>query len=212
MYKIYINDHPLCLLKYEDADDLNDEGYELYPYMGQKGNLINVIDRLEKSKEPLKIGLYSTDYNQLKSDFKALFETIKASGGIIRDSEDRILFIYRRRKWDLPKGKKEKGESKKEGALREVAEETGLETVKLINKIGKTRHTYRHPNTGKRILKVTHWYEMESTGETQLDLQEEEDIEDAKWLTLTAFFEGNYSTFANIVEILLKYKSLTINT
>lgn len=212
MYKISINDHPLYLVKSEEAEDLKGKGYELFPYLGQKGLLLNAIDRLEKSQSSQKIGFYSTDYKQLKSDFKSLFRRIRAMGGIVVNPDnDQVLFIYRRGMWDLPKGKKEKGEGKKECAQREVEEETGLSHLSLTDKVGKTRHTYRHPTTGERILKITHWYTMEIEKWEELSLQTEEDIVDAKWLTVSAFLDGNYTTFANIKDILLKYQEMAVN-
>ncbi len=44
---------------------------------------------------------------------------------------DEILMIFRRGKWDLPKGKLDKGESLEACALREVEEETGLKKNKI---------------------------------------------------------------------------------
>ncbi|MBY5960016.1 NUDIX domain-containing protein [Membranicola marinus] len=208
MYKIYINDHPLCLLKSEEAELFREKGYEVFPYMGNKTVLLNVIDQLEKSNEEQKIGIYATDYKQLKSDFKSLFKKIQAMGGVIIDSENKVLFIYRRDRWDLPKGKKEKGEGKKECAMREVEEETGLSQLDLTHRIGKTRHTYRHPKSGKRVLKITFWYEMQVLEHEEVIVEEEEDIEDAKWMTIPSFLAGNYSTFANIKDILRQYKSM----
>ena len=47
---------------------------------------------------------------------------IKTAGGIvIRD--DKILFIYKNGRWDLPKGKLEKGNSSRETAIIEISEE-----------------------------------------------------------------------------------------
>lgn len=211
MYKIYINDHPLYLLKYEEAEHFREKDCEVYPYMGNKTVLLNVIDQLEKSKDEQKIGIYASNYDQLKYDFKSLFRKVQAMGGIIVNPKGKVLFIYRRGMWDLPKGKKEKGERKKECALREVEEETGLSKLDLTNKVGKTRHTYRHPRTGKRILKITHWYEMKVLEKEEIKLQKEEDIEDSKWLTIPSFLAGKYDTFANIKEVLIEYQSMAVD-
>jgi 8-oxo-dGTP pyrophosphatase MutT (NUDIX family) len=51
---------------------------------------------------------------------------IKAGGGIVVNEQNEVLLIYRRGKWDLPKGKLDDGETIEECALREVKEETGL--------------------------------------------------------------------------------------
>ncbi len=207
MYKISINDHLFCLLKSEELDDFVAGGYEVVQYTGDKEILSAAIDRLEKTDdEILKIAFYANDYHRMKSDFKSLFRVIKAMGGIVVRSSGAILLIYRRGKWDLPKGKKEKYESKRECALREVEEETGLQQLELKSRVGKTRHIYRHLRTGERIIKITYWYKMVTTAPDDLALQSEEDITDAKWMTIADFLDGNYATFANIKDILQKYR------
>ena len=53
---------------------------------------------------------------------------VKAAGGVVVDSEGRIVLVHRPRydDWTLPKGKLDAGESFQDAALREVREETGL--------------------------------------------------------------------------------------
>jgi len=50
--------------------------------------------------------------------------------------------IFRRGKWDLPKGKLDKGETLEQCAVREVREETGLKKIKLQSPLMTTYHTY----------------------------------------------------------------------
>lgn len=205
MYKIYINDQPLYLLKEEEKIKYEVENGELIYYEGEKSSLSSIIDQYEEGKANKDIAFYSKDYEQLKSDFKSLFHKITAAGGVV-DRNGEVLFIYRRKRWDLPKGKQEKEETKEECALREVEEETGLTGLKAHGKILKTRHVYRDDVSGDRILKVTHWYKMTVDGKPELKLQHEEDIESAKWIDIPTFFEREYITFTNIKDVLAAYQ------
>ena len=82
---------------------------------------IGIIYRNYKAKINIK----------LLKEFKKKLSTIVAAGGIVINKENQILFIFRKGKWDLPKGKIEKNEKIDEGAIREVTEETGIKKVKI---------------------------------------------------------------------------------
>ncbi|MFN8339584.1 MAG: NUDIX domain-containing protein [Saprospiraceae bacterium] len=70
--------------------------------------------------------------------------------------------------------------------MREVSEETGISNMTIIKKLIVTRHTYRS-NVGKRIIKKSHWYLIETTKQP-LKPQTSEDIEKAVWMTLHSDF------------------------
>lgn len=129
------------------------------------------------------------------------FNLVKAGGGIVENDKGEILLIYRRGKWDLPKGKLDEGETIEECAVREVQEETGLQKIQLIRPFTITYHTYEEK--GKKILKESHWYLMETPGSQQLTPQAEEQITQAKWIAkkdLEKFFGETYSTIREILE------------
>ena len=56
---------------------------------------------------------------------------IYTSGGLVIKN-NKILFIKKNGIWDLPKGKIEKGHKKKQTAIKEISEETGLNEESLI--------------------------------------------------------------------------------
>ncbi len=67
------------------------------------------------------------------------------------------------RKWSLPKGTPEEGESVEETALREVCEETGLQ-VAIDAPVGSITYWFMLPRDGVRCRKVVHYFLMRATG------------------------------------------------
>jgi len=88
--------------------------------------------------------------------------------------------IFRRNRWDFPKGKIEEGESPALAAMREVAEETGIGDLCISKQLSSTFHTYELD--GQLILKETYWFVMYNQGNELLIPQTEEDISLAKWV------------------------------
>jgi 8-oxo-dGTP pyrophosphatase MutT (NUDIX family) len=125
---------------------------------------------------------------------------VRAAGGLIQNGRGEVLFMYRRNKWDLPKGKIDPGESPEECALREVKEETGIPDVELMEFLLITHHTYEEGS--QSILKETHWFRMFCPGDPEPIPQAEEDITELKWLKESAFSEATGNTYPNILEVL----------
>ena len=69
--------------------------------------------------------LQCNNVNSFFDELKQQFVYIEAAGGLIQQN-NRYLFIYRLDKWDLPKGKIDKGETPKQAALRECEEECAI--------------------------------------------------------------------------------------
>ena len=125
------------------------------------------------------ITLLVKNKEEMKSFIKSRFFVIKAAGGVVTKG-DKVLFIFRMGKWDLPKGKFDKGETPQQCAVREVEEECGIK-VKLGKEICKTWHTYTQDR--KSILKKTYWYTMENVNDLAMKPQKEEGIDDIRWLS-----------------------------
>ena len=203
MYKVYINDRPFRMISVPELSqiDRSDPTHLVARYSGKAKTLLNYIDTLEKGSPNVQsITLYSNDMEQLWADFRGHYKLIRAAGGLVRNEQDEILFIFRLQTWDLPKGKIEARENREEAAIREVIEETGVRDLTLRERITITYHTYRN-RKDKRVLKQTFWYKM-SAPKQALVPQTEESIEEAVWMLPEAFFAEVRTVYHNIVDVI----------
>jgi ADP-ribose pyrophosphatase YjhB (NUDIX family) len=141
------------------------------------------------------------DYDAIYAFLIKKFKVIKAAGGLVK-KKDKFLMIYRMKKWDLPKGKKEAGEKYKQTAVREIAEECGVE-VKLVKKICTTWHTYTMNKNS--MLKKTKWYEMELVDESNIKPSIEEDIEELRWMTQKEVYHALENSYRSIRFVFEEY-------
>jgi len=158
----------------------------------------------EIKKDAFHAGIiWSQDFEKLKKAFFKHFKGVEAAGGIVQNEKKEILFIFRRGKWDLPKGKMEKKESPAECARREIEEETGVTGLVLKNKIGETYHTY--DEFGKHILKTSHWFYFTCNSKQALLPQLAEDITQVEWIKTRDIETPMSDTYENIKEITAKF-------
>lgn len=133
--------------------------------------------------------------------FCSLFHIIEAAGGVVVNDAGEWLMIHRLGKWDLPKGKLEKGESPEEASVREVSEECGISEPELLEHLVDTYHVYTLK--GERILKRTYWYRMRSAGHHSPTPQTEEGISEVKWVPyaqVAALAEESYGSIRVVIE------------
>lgn len=123
-----------------------------------------------------------------------------AGGGLVQNEKNEVLLIFRRGKWDLPKGKLDKGESIEDCAIREVQEETGLLNISLEGPLMTTYHTYHEGS--RYILKESHWYGMKAMGDEKLIPQTEEDILEIKWVKPRDLKQYYSESFPSVVDVL----------
>ena len=139
--------------------------------------LLSLLQKAEMN-QLLSVTLGCLDKEACEEAIKKPFKVIKAAGGVVFN-DNRVLLMFRRGVWDLPKGKLDSGESSKEGAAREVTEETGVQVL-VQDRICTTWHTYSL--NGSRILKRTKWYRMSVLDDSRMTPQTDEDIEKLAWL------------------------------
>ncbi len=194
MYKVFIN--KLSIILTSKNKSLSQENSFLL-------SSITLNEILKKVRKHKKIFLYHPKKSELIKIFKSKIKVIFASGGIVKNDNNQILFIYRRGKWDLPKGKAEKGESIRETAVREVIEETGIDKLKIDKYFSNTFHIVR--NNKKYFLKETSWFLMSSNFKGKLKPQLSEGIKSVKWKTFDDAKKIKKKTYGNISIILTDF-------
>jgi 8-oxo-dGTP pyrophosphatase MutT (NUDIX family) len=196
-YKIFIDEKPLIILPQGSAEQ-NVYGSETLNWKGKQ----TVDDALEKIRDAKT---YSVIIRAMDSDVAfhqcaSRFKVVEAAGGVVKNNSGQYLFIFRRGKWDLPKGKMDDGESVVETAMREVNEECGLDNLKILSPLINTYHFY--PEKKNNILKRTYWFLM-STDDTEVQIEREEGIENFVWLEKEKILSHiSSNTFPNILELI----------
>ncbi|SEG56129.1 NUDIX domain-containing protein [Halpernia humi] len=200
MYKVFVNEKKLSLTQ--------------TPELNVKHIKFDGSHSLEMATEFLEntalktVNIYGENLDEIWLHFKKLFREIEASGGIVYNPKNEILFIHRLGKWDLPKGKLEEGESIAENAIREVEEETGLTGLILDQFINQTYHVYTERN-GEKILKKTNWFKMFYNGNEMPMPQIEEGINEVSWKNTAQISQDVLpKTFQNIKLILQEVEKL----
>lgn len=172
MYKVFVNESPLILTNKRQE---NSNG-NLFSLDGD--SILMAIDSLSKGR--LKEAyIYHPDEEKMLDVFMHKLPVVVAGGGFVTNPKGKILFIYRNDKWDLPKGKVDKGESIEKAAIREVEEETGVQDLVIDKFLRTTYHIFRR--NGEYRLKQVHWFAMYTTYDGKLVGQKEEGIMKVKW-------------------------------
>ena len=152
--------------------------------------------KLLTKKRVNSIGIFSNEFEIILNMFKKKYPEIIAAGGKVINNKSEILFIYRNKKWDLPKGKAEKNEIISETALREVKEETGIKNLSIIKPLDKTYHIFKRG--GKNYLKSTYWFEMQSDFIGNFKPQKKEGITRVEWIGIENLSSILAKSYANI--------------
>lgn len=228
MKRIFINDIPV-LFKNLDNSKLKVENYDtlidgssgiihtklrarvlIYDALPDSIDSLLKIMTEKKLKKTYSVTFTLKNKKEVIKYLKEKFKVIKAAGGIVQNNENKILFIYRLGKWDLPKGKKDKGEKIKDCAVREVEEETNTK-VKIIKRNCTTWHTYTRYK--KFILKKTVWYKMKCIDDSKMKGQKKEKIEKVRWMENKIINEILINSYKSLSYVVKKYfKKDKLNT
>jgi 8-oxo-dGTP pyrophosphatase MutT (NUDIX family) len=202
---VYINDRPLRFAAFAEMEGVrvNKEGYVISESEFSIEEVVNGFTDYPFGQEVIYL---CNDPDVSWKNFVSLFTLSVAAGGVVRNPENNLLVIFRRGKWDLPKGKLDYDETPEHAAVREVKEECGLEEVILGVPLMNTFHTYTEKK--KMILKKTHWYTMTADASHDLVPQLEEDIEQAVWMSAEQVRAEVYAnTYRSVRAVLDEYFS-----
>jgi 8-oxo-dGTP pyrophosphatase MutT (NUDIX family) len=173
-----------------------------------KSNLIKSYKSFYSDKDCVNLRIKADkNFAEACEVFNTMFKRIEAAGGIVRNNNQEYLFIKRLGFWDLPKGKLHKKENIRDGALREVTEETGLTARTITKQLPSTFHIYTD-RKGIEILKETYWFEMICTEDQPLVPQLEEDITEVRWFSQAELHVPLSNTYASLRSLLENYCSL----
>ncbi len=189
MYKIFVGDKPI-ILSTKPKDKKGIKNYDL-----KKIVLRDIVRKLNSSSLKEARLIHKNEKKLLKFFLKKAPNVI-AGGGKVYNRDGKILFIFRNGKWDLPKGKAEKKESIEETAIREVEEETGVEGLKIVKPLETTYHIFKR--RGRYRIKITYWFEMQTSFDGKLYPQEKEGITKVKWLGKKKIEKAMENSYANI--------------
>ena len=175
MYKVFFN-QKLILLTTDIISPKEDSPFFYVKFTNKK-----FVVQMLKSKKVKMLYLYHSKEDKLWYYFLNMFKLIEAAGGLVRNLKtNHFLFIFRNKKWDLPKGRINKNEEVQKAAIREVEEETGVENLSIIKPLNTTFHIFKRNR--KHRLKKTFWYLMETDYVGELTPETKEGIEKAIWI------------------------------
>lgn len=163
-------------------------------------DLKEVIDYMEDHSFHSRVIIHDGDEEALFNKLLQFYTLVDAAGGLVWNSNNELLLIYRHNKWDLPKGKIEQSESIEEAALREVSEECGIQELHDHKWVQTSFHTYKQQE--ELVLKRTFWYEMHCLDPDIIKPQKEEGITDICWCDKAGVQAAMENTFPNLKGIL----------
>jgi 8-oxo-dGTP pyrophosphatase MutT (NUDIX family) len=204
MYKVFFNDCYLALSFTEnDGKNLN-AAISQYSDFNQVENWFTKAANCQSDGSLL---LIHKNPEEIWGKIRQLFVYIEAAGGLVKNKKNEYLFIYKKGRWDLPKGKIDKDETPPKAAIREICEETGLKKVKITTSITSTYHIFRMRDN-KLALKKTYWFLCSNEGSENLVCEKEENIEKAEWISNPNLEVILNQSYGSIVDVFSEYENI----
>jgi hypothetical protein len=205
MIKLYIGETPVYFVS-ADFQIPHQEGL-MYTSFEPESVLGLFLELIDKNKEVSCLVIRCDDPKQSFKHFSASYTVVEAAGGVVFNPANEILLIFRNGKWDLPKGKIEKGEAAAEAAIREVEEECGISSPTIVMPLSPSYHSYFLG--GNRVLKKTHWYKMSLQKGCVLIPQAEEGITEVRWMKDAEIVHALGNTYPSVRDLIGNLTGLT---
>jgi len=195
MYKVFSGEK--CIMISEKGVNNVDKNSRVIVFKSAE-DLHKEYRQFARSSNPKKLIVIGNEERVWKV-FRSLFAYIEA-GGVVRNEKGNLLMIYRNKRWDLPKGRLEKGESPDQTALREVEEECGVKNLKITSEFMLTHHIFFQDK--HEWIKRTYWYEMTCKDSTKPQPQAEEGIIKAEWMSREEVRKIRNKIYPSLQEVL----------
>lgn len=193
MQKIFVGNKPIILTTQVEKET------DFKNLLIDSVSIQKILSVLKKDKYK-SVHLIGSDLDSTLKIFLKFLPNIIAGGGKVLNPSERILFIFRNGKWDLPKGKAESNETIDKTALREVEEETGIKGLSITKPLDITYHIFKRNNQYQ--IKKTYWFEMFSEYEGDLKPQLNEGITKVKWIGPKKLKKVKKNIYANIESLI----------
>lgn len=206
MYEVFLNDRKIVITRKGIMSFV--KGEVITENLNSVNEVKNWFREFATSVKKSAILLDSEPENFWENMFLPAFTSIPAAGGVVIRN-NKLLFIYRNEKWDLPKGKIDKSEDPETAAVREVEEECGIKGHGITKKLPSTFHIYKSPwkeTAGQWILKETHWFEMNYEGIENGTPETVENITDIRWFAKNDLDEVLVNTHESLKPVISNYK------
>lgn len=198
---VYFTD---CALRFVSADTI--VGKDVHTISEKELTRAKVINFFQSCNS---LTVLCEDCDAAFDRFLAEFKYVEAAGGVVKNERGEVLMIYRRNRWDLPKGHIDTGEDALTAAKREVEEETGVSGLKFVSELCNTLHAYNV--YGEWELKCTYWFAFDAQSAVTT-AQTEEDIESAVWCNPAEVDSNLEESYPTIKEVIYEYRRTSKNT
>lgn len=197
--RIYLNDKFIEFA----ADELqfsHNQSFKLDDSAEGEKKLNKIIEDFTDESNKNSIYITHLSFETALEMMKKSLHYIEAAGGFI-EKDNQFLFIRRHDRWDLPKGKLEKGETIREAAVRECEEECAIKDLTIIKPLSSTFHIYQYKKG--YALKQSYWFYMNTDYSEKLIPQAEESITEVRWCSKkeieSTILKDTYYTITDVV-------------